>query len=250
MRRDAGIVTPDLAEQRVAADRPTGAVQEFEDRRFLLGQPDLAVPRGIAQQLGRRPKRGRGRLSARRHPVSMSLKPARSRASNSPIRIGLTSQSVAPAASPAARPASASGDARTVIGPAIPAPRRSRHKSAARRSGRASSITDRGESPAPHVSQRRRGAVAGGAGKLAIAFELIDQTAPAHRIRIDDQHLATRMHATPNRHSEPRLARERASGLPTLGEPLPRRYRSRRGGSMRSRMRLCRTKRCISAAAT
>ena len=66
-------------------------------------------------------ERGRGRLSARGSRSSMSLSPARSRASNSPIRIGLTSQSVAPAASPAARPASASGDARTTIGPAIPA---------------------------------------------------------------------------------------------------------------------------------
>ena len=250
MRRDPGIVAPDLAEQRVAADRPTGAVQEFEDRRFLLGQPDLAIPRGIAQQLGPRPKqigadRQRARLS-----VSMSHRPARSRASNSPIRIGLTSQSVAPAASPAARSASASGDARTAIGPAIPALRRSRHRSMARRSGSAPSITAAANRPRPRASQRRRGAVACGAGELAIAFELIDETAPAHRIRIDDQHPAAGMHATPNRHSDPGSRTNAHPVPPSLSEPLPQRYRSRRSGSMRSRMRLRRTKRCISAAAT
>src|SRR4051794_13409562 len=38
VRCDAFIVAPDFAEQRVATDRRSGVVQEFEDRRFLFGQ--------------------------------------------------------------------------------------------------------------------------------------------------------------------------------------------------------------------
>ena len=44
MGGDAGIVSPDFAQQDVAFHRlPTGAIEEFQDIGFLLGQADLAV---------------------------------------------------------------------------------------------------------------------------------------------------------------------------------------------------------------
>ena len=54
MRGDAGVVAPDLMQQHVAGHDPlTGAIEIFEDRGFLLGQPDLAAA-AIDQQFGRR----------------------------------------------------------------------------------------------------------------------------------------------------------------------------------------------------
>ena len=53
VRRHAGIVTPDLAEQGGAADRAiAGVVEIFEDRGFLFGQPHLLAPARIGHQLG------------------------------------------------------------------------------------------------------------------------------------------------------------------------------------------------------
>ena len=52
VRRYAGIVAPDLAEQGLAADHfLAGAVEIFQDRRLFLGQPDFAFG-GIDQNLG------------------------------------------------------------------------------------------------------------------------------------------------------------------------------------------------------
>mgnify|MGYP007071085291 CR=1 FL=1 len=41
---DPGVIAPDIVQQHVASDDlVAGAQQELDDRRFLLGQPDLAV---------------------------------------------------------------------------------------------------------------------------------------------------------------------------------------------------------------
>ena len=50
--RHPGIVAPNLAQERVAADDAASAVEEFEDRRFLLGQPHLFLAAGVGHQLG------------------------------------------------------------------------------------------------------------------------------------------------------------------------------------------------------
>ena len=58
VRGDVGVVAPDLVQQHLARDRPgAGAVEEFQDRRLLLGQADAAVLDGLLQQLGAGPKR-------------------------------------------------------------------------------------------------------------------------------------------------------------------------------------------------
>ena len=50
---DPGVVAPDLAEQGVAPDRAVAAaVQELQDRGFLLGQPHLVVVLAVGQRLG------------------------------------------------------------------------------------------------------------------------------------------------------------------------------------------------------
>ena len=57
MGGDAGVVAPDLAQQRVAPDHPRArAVEIFQDRRFLLGQADLLLAGLIEQHLGRGPE--------------------------------------------------------------------------------------------------------------------------------------------------------------------------------------------------
>src|SRR6185437_7383147 len=63
----------------------------------------------------------------------------------------------------------------------------------------------------PYPAQRRRRTVALAASKLGTAFELIDEAAAARRIRVDNQHFRTRLHAAPNRHADPRPARGRAA---------------------------------------
>ena len=79
------------------------------------------------------------------------------------------------------------------------------------------------ETLAPCAPQRRRGIIASDAGELGVAFELIDETAAARGIRINDQHLCqhpeTRLHAAPNRHAHPRPPR--VSRM-TRGSPNPK----------------------------
>src|SRR5438034_3365077 len=57
VRRHAGIVAPDLAEQRVPPDHPIARpIEIFQDRGLLLGQPDLAAGLLVDQQLAARPE--------------------------------------------------------------------------------------------------------------------------------------------------------------------------------------------------
>ena len=89
MRGDAGVVAPDLLEQRLARHRPlAGAIEVAQDRGLLLGQPDLAAL-GIDQELRARPERvgadGEHRVLARLVLASC----ARMRASSTAKRNGL-----------------------------------------------------------------------------------------------------------------------------------------------------------------
>ena len=53
MGGDRAVVAPDLVQQHLPRHRlAAGAVEEFQDRAFLVGQPDLAVAGRLQQQLG------------------------------------------------------------------------------------------------------------------------------------------------------------------------------------------------------
>ena len=188
VRCDACIVAPDFAEQRVAADRPFRRGTEIRGSQIPFRLAGPSAPGRVAQQLGLGPER----IGAdRQHALfvsRLSRSPARSRASNSPTRIGLTSQS-----------AGAGGDSaaarfRTGIGrgqnddratdPGLDGDRRTNRQ----RTDRAARLDQCPiESLAPYAAQGRSGAVAFDAGELRAAFELIDETAAARRVRIDDQ---------------------------------------------------------------
>ena len=44
VRGDAGVIAPHFMQQHVAGDHAlVGAIEIFQDRGFLLGQPDLAI---------------------------------------------------------------------------------------------------------------------------------------------------------------------------------------------------------------
>src|SRR5262249_34984086 len=69
VRRDAGIIAPDLLQQDLARDRAfPRAIEVSQDRSLLLGQPNL-VAFGIDEELRTRPKRigpdGEDRVLAR-----------------------------------------------------------------------------------------------------------------------------------------------------------------------------------------
>jgi hypothetical protein len=57
MGRDSSVVAPDLAQQRVAVDDPGARPAEiFQDRGFLLGQPNSSARGLLDQELGARPE--------------------------------------------------------------------------------------------------------------------------------------------------------------------------------------------------
>lgn len=53
VRGDRGIIAPDFVEEYLPRHGATaGAIQELQDRGFLLGQPDTTVADGFLQHLG------------------------------------------------------------------------------------------------------------------------------------------------------------------------------------------------------
>jgi len=91
MGGDCGVIAPDLIKKHLARDRAAGgAVEEFQDRRFLVRQPDPLVLQRLHQLFGGRAEQVGPIVKTASSMLSKLRSFARRRASNSFNLKGLT----------------------------------------------------------------------------------------------------------------------------------------------------------------